>query len=114
MGLAETCVEHMMLTLDERKIEALSSDPSIKAAFEKFKDCISDIQAFIWEAAGKDSWWIKRLICLKETQEKLEAFNDELKEVERVLELGVNVGAYAFLSAAQQAKEGEHPAGHRM
>uniref|UniRef100_A0A7S3R868 Uncharacterized protein n=1 Tax=Dunaliella tertiolecta TaxID=3047 RepID=A0A7S3R868_DUNTE len=105
MGLASTCISHMMYFFDERKIVALESDESLKAALKKFDCCVSDIQAFIYETAGKDSFWFKRMIVLPETQKKLEAFHAELKEIERSLQLGVTVASYAFLQEAHQAQE---------
>eukprot|EP00983_Pelagomonas_calceolata_P007447 243273-Pelagomonas_calceolata.AAC.4 len=90
-----------------QKIVALESDESLKAALKKFDCCVSDIQAFIYETAGKDSFWFKRMIVLPETQKKLEAFHAELKEIERSLQLGVTVASYAFLQEAHQAQEGE-------
>ncbi|KAF5826873.1 hypothetical protein DUNSADRAFT_1832 [Dunaliella salina] len=105
MGLAASCIAHMMYFFDERKIVALESDESLKAALRKFEGCVSKIQAFIHETAGKDSFWLKRLLVLQTTQKKLVEFDAELKEIERSLELGVNVATYAFVQEAHQAQQ---------
>ncbi|KAF5831644.1 hypothetical protein DUNSADRAFT_12772 [Dunaliella salina] len=105
MGLAATCIAHMMYFFDERKIMALESDESLCNTLTKFDACVSKIQAFIYSTSGKDSFWLKRLIVLPETQDKLKLFHAELLEIERSLQLGVTVASYAFLQEAHQAQE---------
>ena len=41
MAMAESCVQHMLLAMDDEKIEALEADEGVRGAFEKYKSTIT-------------------------------------------------------------------------
>lgn len=75
MSMAEQCVQHMLLAMDDEKIEALEADPAVKSAFDKYKTCISGerlilflvvalcVDRFVWMCGcGCQRVWVCELV----------------------------------------------------